>query len=58
MLVNGVDESIEMKIVMCYVDNYCNNWIFDIVVFGEFLVDFIVELVKLYDISFMKIDEL
>lgn len=56
--VDGIDNSIETMIAMRYADNYCNNWILDTAVFGEFPIDLVGKLAQNYDVSFMKANEL
>lgn len=56
--VNGINESIETKIAMRYADNYCNNWVLDTAVKGEFPIDLVAKLSESYDISFMKEEHL
>ncbi len=52
--VNGIDDTLETKIAMRYADNYCNNWVLDTAVKGEFPIDLLTELSRKFDCSMIK----
>lgn len=56
--VDGVDDTIETRIAMRYADNYCNNWVLDTAIKGEFPIDLISYLSKQFDVHFMKAEDL